>query len=361
MPDLFDPISLGSIDCPNRIVMAPLTRGRADEEGVHGPLAATYYTQRAEAGLIISEATGISKEGLGWPYAPGLWTEAQVEGWKPVTEAVHQAGGRIVAQLWHMGRLVHPDMGGAAPVSASATTPPNRLHTFTGKQDPVEARALSVDEIPRVIEDYVRAAANAIRAGFDGVQVHAANGYLIDQFIRDGVNHRDDDYGGSAENRCRLMREVMEGIGGEIGMERTAIRLSPIGEVQGVDDSSPEETFVTAARILEELGVPWLEMREPGEGSSFSPAEHDRVSPAMRQVYSGKIGLNSDLDRAGAQTLLDRGIADFAAFGRPFIANPDLVRRMREDAPMNEPDSKTFYTRGPEGYVDYPELEEVTS
>ncbi|WP_343344593.1 alkene reductase [Sphingomicrobium sp. XHP0239] len=361
MPDLFDPITLGSIDCPNRAMMAPLTRGRADERGVHGPLAATYYAQRAEAGLIISEATGISKEGLGWPYAPGLWTDAQVDGWKPVTEAVHQAGGRIVAQLWHMGRLVHPDMGGGPPISASATTAPQKLHTFTGKQDAVEARALPKDEIPRVVEDYVRAAANAMRAGFDGVQIHAANGYLIDQFIRDGANHRDDDYGGSAENRCRLMREVCEAIGGEIGMERTAIRLSPIGAVQGVDDSDPEATFTTAARILQEIGVPWLEMREPGDHSSFVEADRDRVSPAMREVFKGKIGLNSDLDRKSGQKLLDRGIADFIAFGRPFIANPDLVRRMREDAPMNDPDSATFYTRGAEGYVDYPELEEVTS
>ena len=359
MPDLFDPIDLGAIAAPNRIAMAPLTRGRASEDGVHGPLAVEYYRQRAEAGLIISEATGISKGGLGWPYAPGLWTDAQVEGWKPVTEAVNQAGGRIVAQLWHMGRLVHPDMGGGPPVSASATTAPQQLHTFTGKQDAVEARALAVDEIPRVVGDYVRAAANAIRAGFDGVQVHGANGYLIDQFIRDGANHRDDDYGGSAENRCRLMREVCEAIGGEIGMDRTAIRLSPIGPVQGVDDSNPEETFVTAARILGEIGVPWIEMREPGENSSFAPADHARVSPAMRKVYPGKIGLNSDLDRASGQKLLDEGIADFVAFGRPFIANPDLVRRMREDAPMNEPDRSTFYTRGPQGYVDYPQLEET--
>ncbi|MCJ8191201.1 alkene reductase [Sphingomicrobium aestuariivivum] len=359
MPDLFDPITLGDIQCPNRVVMAPLTRGRADRAGVQPDIAVEYYRQRAEAGLIISEATGISREGLGWPYAPGLWTQAQVEGWKPVTEAVHQAGGRIVAQLWHMGRLVHPDLGEDQPVSASATSGPHRLHTYEGKKDPVEARSLPRDEIQRVVGDYVTAAKNAIAAGFDGVQVHGANGYLIDQFLRDSSNRRDDDYGGSAENRARLMREVLEGIAAEIGTGHTAIRLSPIGEVNGVDDSDPTGTFTTVARILEEIGVPWIEMREPGQESSFVEAAHPRVSPAMREVYSGRIGLNSDLDRSSGQALLDDGIADFCAYGRPFIANPDLVRRFREGAPLNQPDAKTFYTRGPEGYIDYPTLEEA--
>ncbi|MCJ7421136.1 alkene reductase [Sphingomicrobium astaxanthinifaciens] len=359
MPNLFDPIDLGDLACPNRIVMAPLTRGRADRAGVHGPLAVEYYRQRADAGLIISEATGISREGLGWPYAPGLWSERQVEGWKPVTEAVHAAGGRIVAQLWHMGRLVHPDLGGGPPVSASATRGPHRLHTYEGKKDPVTARALTRDEIARVVGDYVHAAANAIRAGFDGVQVHGANGYLVDQFLRDSANHRDDDYGGSAENRMRFLREILLGIGGEIGMGRTGLRLSPIGEVNGVDDSAPEDTFTKVAAMLEEIGLPWLEMREPGDESSFVAAAHERVSPAMQEVFSGPIGLNSDLDRASGQALLDAGTADFIAFGRPFIANPDLVRRLREDAPLNAPDPATFYSRGAEGYVDYPQLEEA--
>ena len=359
MPDLFDPIDLGAIRCPNRVVMAPLTRGRASREGVHDALAATYYAQRAEAGLIISEATGISREGLGWPYAPGLWTEAQVEGWRPVTEAVHEAGGRIVAQLWHMGRLVHPDLGGGAPVSASATKGPHRLHTYEGKKDAVEARALPTGEIGRVVEDYRAAAANAMRAGFDGVQIHGANGYLIDQFLRSSSNRRDDDYGGSAENRMRFLKEVVEAIGGEIGMDRTALRLSPIGEVNGVEDAAPEETFAKVAAMLDAVGLAWLEMREPGEDSSFAKADHERVSPIMQRHFSRPIGLNSDLDRDSAQALLDAGTADFAAFGRPFIANPDLVRRLRDGEPLNDPDPKTFYTRGPEGYVDYPELEEV--
>ena len=357
MPDLFDPVTIGDIDSPNRIAMAPLTRGRADRQGVHGALAATYYAQRAEAGLIISEATGISREGLGWPYAPGLWSDAQVEGWKPVTDAVHQAGGRIVAQLWHMGRLVHPDLGGGQPVSASATSGPHRLHTYEGKKDPVEARALPADEIPRVVEDYVRAARNAMAAGFDGIQIHGANGYLVDQFLR--ANHRDDDYGGSIENRIRFARDVCEGIVAEIGGRKTGIRLSPIGEVNGCDFEDPEALFVGVAKMLEEVGVSWLEMREPGDSSTFVGSDHDRVSPAMRKVFTGAIGLNSDLDKHSGQALLDRGICDFVAYGRPFIANPDLVRRYRDGAPLNEVDPQTFYTRGAEGYIDYPTLEEV--
>lgn len=357
MPSLFDPVTIGACHCPNRIAMAPLTRGRADKDGVHGEMAIDYYRQRAGAGLIISEGTGISREGLGWPYAPGLWSDAQVEGWKPVTEAVHEAGGRIVAQLWHMGRLVHPDLGGGQPVSASATAGPHRLHTFEGKKDPVEARALSKDEIDRVIGDYVRAARNAMRAGFDGIQVHGANGYLVDQFLR--ANQRDDEYGGSQENRVRFLKEVSAAIVDEIGSDRTGMRLSPIGEVNGCDDEDPEGLFVAAARALEEVGVSWLEMREPGEQSSFVKADHARVSPAMRKVFTGAMGLNSDLDASSGQALLDSGICDFVAYGRPFLANPDLVERYRKGAPLNAPDPKTFYTHGREGYTDYPFLEEV--
>ncbi|MCM8558129.1 alkene reductase [Sphingomicrobium sediminis] len=358
MTDLFDPITLGDIECANRIVMAPLTRGRADKQGVHSDLVVEYYRQRASAGLIISEATGISRAGLGWPYAPGLWTDAHVEGWKPVTEAVHQAGGKIVAQLWHMGRLVHPDLGEGQPVSASATAGPHRLHTYEGKKEPVEARAMEKPDIEATIDNYAHAAANAIRAGFDGVQIHGANGYLIDQFLRDTSNHRDDDYGGSAENRARFMREVCEAVAGEIGVGRTAIRLSPVGEVNGCDAHDPEETFVTAARILEEIGIPWLEMREPEGESSFVAADHGRVSPAMRKVYSGMMGLNSDMTFDKGQRMLREDACDFIAYGRPFIANPDLVERFRTGAPLNEVDPKTFYSQGPHGYIDYPSLEE---
>ena len=223
MPSLFDPIKLGALDCPNRILMAPLTRGRATREHVPTDLMKTYYSQRADAGLILTEATGISRQGLGWPYAPGLWTDAQVEGWKPVVAAVHEAGGRIFAQLWHMGRVVHSSfLGGAQPVSSSATLAPAKAHTYDGRKPYDEARALRLDEIPGVIGEYVQAARNARAAGFDGVQIHGANGYLIDQFLRDGTNLRDDAYGGPVENRIRLLREVTQAVADEVGADRTA-------------------------------------------------------------------------------------------------------------------------------------------
>jgi 2,4-dienoyl-CoA reductase-like NADH-dependent reductase (Old Yellow Enzyme family) len=253
MPSLFDPVRFGAIALPNRILMAPLTRGRATREAGPTPLMAEYYAQRASAGLIITEATGISREGLGWPSAPGLWTDAQVEGWKPVTEAVHEAGGRIVAQLWHMGRVVHPDLGGGQPVSSSATTAPDFAHTYEGKKPYVEARAATLDDIRRIVADYSSAAGNAIRAGFDGVQVHGANGYLIDQFLRDRANHRIDQYGRPIENRLRFVTEVLTAVGDTIGMERVGIRFSPNILSQGIEDSDPPALFTALARRLEEL------------------------------------------------------------------------------------------------------------
>src|SRR3954454_12908201 len=227
MPGLFDSLELGSIELANRIAMAPLTRARAGFEAVPNDLMAAYYAQRASAGLIISEATGISREGLGWPNAPGLWNDAQVDGWKLVTDAVHQAGGRIVAQLWHMGRLVHPSVSGLQPISSSATTAPDFAHTYQGKKPYVQAHAATKDDIRRILGGYAKAARNAIAAGFDGVQLHGANGYLIDQFLRDGANLRDDQYGGSIDNRLRFVTEALEAVGNAIGMERVGIRFSP--------------------------------------------------------------------------------------------------------------------------------------
>jgi len=354
MPTLFDPVEMGLLMLPNRILMAPLTRARATRDAVPTPIMAEYYAQRAEAGLIISEATGISRIGLGWPHAPGLWSEAQVEGWKPVVEAVHAAGGRIVAQLWHMGRLVHPSVGDGQPVSPSATTAPAFAHTYDGKQPYVEAHALTLDEIKATLADYAAAARNAIRSGFDGVQIHGANGYLVDQFLRDGTNRRDDDYGGPVENRLRFMREVVEAVSSEVGIERTGIRLSPNGEVQGCNDGDNHALFRAAAAELNRLGVPWLELREPGPHSTFRATDEPAVSPAIRQVFSGKLVLNSDYDGTSAQAKLDEGIADAVSFGRPFIANPDLVGRLRGGAPLNRWDVATFYTQGTEGYTDYP-------
>jgi 2,4-dienoyl-CoA reductase-like NADH-dependent reductase (Old Yellow Enzyme family) len=358
MPSLFDPVAIGGLQLKNRIWMAPLTRGRATKQAVPTPVMAQYYAQRADAGLIISEATGISREGLGWPFAPGLWSDAQVEGWKPVTEAVHKAGGRMVAQLWHMGRVVHPDLGGGQPVSASATTAPHYAHTYEGRKPYVQARALTVADIERIVGDYASAAHNAIAAGFDGIQVHGANGYLVDQFLRSSANLREDEYGGDIDNRMRFMTQVLEAIGAEIGMERTGIRFSPNVESQGVVDPDPVALYSAVAKRLQELKVPWIEMREPGADTTFGSGATERVSPAMRKHYSGVIALNSDYDGASGQARLDEGVVDAIAFGRTFLANPDLVARISAHTELNEPDGKTFYTQGPEGYTDYPTLED---
>jgi len=356
MPDLFDPITLGALRLPNRIVMAPLTRGRATRAGVPTPIMGEYYAQRATSGVIISEATGISREGLGWPYAPGLWSEAQVEGWKPVVAAVHAAGGRIVAQLWHMGRLVHPSVSEMQPISASATTGPALAHTYDGKQPLPEARAVSTDDIARIIGEYAGAARNAIAAGFDGVQIHGANGYLIDQFLRDATNLREDAYGGMIANRLRFLSDVMQAVIAVTGAARTAIRLSPNGAVNGCHDSDGMRLFTAVAAELEALGVPWIELREPGPQSSFRATDEAPVSPEMRKVFSGKIVLNSDYDGASGQAKLGEGVADAISFGRPFIANPDFVERIRTGAGLNAPDVATFYSQGPQGYTDYPKL-----
>jgi 2,4-dienoyl-CoA reductase-like NADH-dependent reductase (Old Yellow Enzyme family) len=354
MPSLFDPIQLGAISAPNRIFLAPLTRTRATADHVPVPLIGEYYSQRASAGLLISEATGISREGLGWPNAPGLWTDEQVEGWKPITEAVHQAGGRIVAQLWHMGRMARSDVTGLQPLSSSATTAPS------GKPDGPnpysEARAATRDDIARVLDDYAHASRNAIAAGFDGVQLHAANGYLIDEFLRDGTNFRDDDYGGSPENRIRLLRESVARLIDTVGADRVSVRLSPNGPTQGCDDSDPASVFVPAAAALAEAGIAFLELREQGPGGTFGSTDVPKLSPQIRKVFAGPLVLNQDYTLETAQADLDSGVADAIAFGRLFLANPDLVQRLRQGGPYNTPNPKTFYAPGPEGYTDYPAL-----
>ncbi len=357
LPSLFDPIAVGGLTLPNRILMAPLTRGRATREHVPTAMMGDYYAQRAGAGLILSEATGISKEGLGWPFAPGLWTDDQTEGWKPVVAAVHAAGGRIFAQLWHMGRVVHPDMAGGLPVSSVAVAAEGKAHTYDGKQDYVTPRALPADEIPRVVGDYVAAARNARRAGFDGVQIHGANGYLIDQFLRSDPNDRDDAYGGSIANRVRLLREVTQAVADEVGADRTAVRLSPNGAVNSCDDATPVETFAAAARALDDIGIAFLEMREPRPDSTFAKPGVAPVSPHMRAVFSAPMFLNSDYGLEDGEAALASGLADGIAYGRPYIANPDLVERFRSGAPLNAPNPKTFYSHGPEGYIDYPAMD----
>ena len=357
MSALFDSIELGAISAPNRILMAPLTRGRAEAGHVPGDLMRLYYEQRASAGLIISEAIGISQEGLGWPSAPGLWTPEQVEGWKPVTAAVHKAGGRIIAQLWHMGRLVHSSFNnGKQPVSSSATSGTGHAHTVTGRQPLEVARPLELDEIPRLIGDYVAAAKNAIAAGFDGVQLHSANGYLLDQFLRDNSNFRTDQYGGSIENRIRLTVEVTRALCDAVGADRVSVRLSPNGDSQGADDSNPEALFTAAAAALNELGIAFLELREPGPEGTFGRTDVPKQSPAIRAVFKGPLVLNSDLSQAEGEALLAAGVADAISFGRDFISNPDLPARFANKAALTPTDPKSWYSPGPVGYTDYPFL-----
>ena len=360
---LFQPIQLGAIHAKNRILMAPLTRGRSSQPGsVPNEMMVTYYRQRAGAGLIISEATGISVEGLGWPAAPGIWSDEQVEGWKKVTEAVHAQGGAIVLQMWHMGRLVHPDfLGGEPPVSASATTAPGHAHTFEGRKDHQQARALSVEEIQRVVADYRHAAENAKKAGFDGVQLHGANGYLVDQFLRETTNQRTDDYGGSPENRTRFLREVLTALVDVWGADRVSVRLSPNGETQGADDSNPAAVFGAAAQVVEDLQLGFLELREPGPEGTFGQTEVPKQSPLIRTIYSGPLVLNSDYTAEQAAAEVEAGQCDAVSFGRPYISNPDLAERIRQGAPwaenVNVPQS--WYLPGPAGYIDYPTLEEA--
>ncbi|WP_375392813.1 alkene reductase [uncultured Sphingomonas sp.] len=356
MPGLFDPITVGAVTAKNRIFMAPLTRGRSTPAHVPTELMIDYYRQRAGAGLIISEGTGVSRRGLGWPAAPGLWTEEQVEAWKPVTEAVHAAGGLIFAQLWHMGRLARPDVTGLTPLSSSATRAP-----YHKEPNPyAEAQAASLDDIARAQDDYADSAVNAIRAGFDGVQLHGANGYLIDQFLRDGTNRRDDDYGGPPENRIRFMRESVARVADAVGADRTAIRLSPNGESQGADDSDPESVFLPAARALDALGIAFLELREQAPDSTFGKTDVPKLSPQIRAVFHRPLVLNQDYSVETAQRDLASGVADAIAWGRRFIGNPDLPERFRVGAPLARDNPKTWYTAGPEGYTDYPALEAAT-
>ncbi|MDP1738871.1 MAG: alkene reductase [Caulobacter sp.] len=359
MPSLFDPVRLGAIHAPNRILMAPLTRTRGTREHAPTEVMARYYAQRAGAGLIVAEAIGISRQGLGWPHATGLWREDQVSGWRRVTQAVHDAGGQIIAQLWHMGRMVHPSfVDGASPVSASATQAPGRAHTYYGREPYAVAKPLAREEIPGLVDDYRRAAERALEAGFDGVQVHAANGYIIDQFLRDNANLRRDEYGGSIENRIRLLCEVTQSVADAVGAPRTSVRLSPNGDSQGVNDSNPEPLFRAAGAALSDIGIGFLELREPPRDGSLGQGDRDPLAPAIRQAFAGPLVLNSDYDQARAQAALDAGVADAISFGRLFIANPDLPRRFAEGGPLTRDDKLTWYSQGPEGYVDYPAMTE---
>ena len=365
MTTLFDPIRIGDIDLATRVVMAPLTRSRA-KGTVPNDLMRQYYEQRADpstgAGLIISEASQISPEGQGYLDTPGIYSEEQVQGWRRITDAVHAKGGRIVIQLWHVGRISHTSLqpGGQPPVSSTARASGSKTYNAEGFVDCSTPRALRSEEMPRIAEDYRRSAANAIRAGFDGVEVHGANGYLIDQFLRDSINDRSDAYGGSIENRARLLVEVMTAVSKEIGGGRTGVRLSPITPVNGAaQDSNAAALFDHIMRHLAPLNLAYIHVIEGQTGGARDLTDKG-VAPfdyaAMRAHFKGAWMVNNGYSLQMAQDTLAKGEADLIAFGRPFIANPDLGRRLREGAPLNELVRETLYSPGPAGYTDYPTL-----
>jgi len=356
MPSLFDPIRLGELALANRIVMAPLTRNRAAAGEVPSPLSVTYYAQRASAGLIITEATQICAVGQGYIATPGIHRPAQIEGWKAVTRAVHERGGRIVVQLWHVGRISHVSLlpTGEVPVAPSALRAKSQTVTAQGFVDVSEPRALRLDEIPGLVAQYRQAARNAIDAGFDGVEVHGANGYLLDQFLRDGSNQRTDAYGGSIENRARLLIEVLEAVSQEIGSGRTGLRLSPVTPFNDMSDSDPQRLFNHVAERLAPLKLAYLHVIEGAAGGARDVAPFDYA--ALRERARTPWMVNNGYDRPMALDAVASGAADAVAFGKPFIANPDLVERLRADAPLNTPDVSTFYGGGAEGYTDYPTM-----
>ncbi len=354
---LFQPIAVGDLRLPSRIVMAPLTRNRASDGNVPTELNATYYAQRASAGLIISEATQISPEGQGYIATPGIHSPEQMAGWKLVTEAVHAKGGRIVLQLWHVGRISHTSLqpDGQAPVAPSAIRAEAKTFVAEGFVDVSTPRALNLSEIPGLIETWRHAAANAIAAGFDGVEVHAANGYLLDQFLRDKSNQREDGYGGSIENRTRLLFEVVEAVAGEVGAGRTGVRLSPLTSFGDVADTNPQALFNRAVERLATLDIAYIHVIEGETGGDRHPQRFDYK--AMRKPFRGAWILNNGFDREMAIQAVADGDADLIAFGTKFLANPDLPRRLRQDAPLNAPDQKTFYGGDAHGYTDYPALD----
>jgi N-ethylmaleimide reductase len=357
-PDLFAPYALGALQLRNRLVMAPLTRSRAGPGNVPSEMAATYYAQRAGAGLIVTEATQAAAGGQGYVATPGIHSEDQVAGWRRVTEAVHQAGGRIFVQLWHVGRVSHPDFrAGELPVAPSPIAP-RGVQTFTAEGlKPIPApRALDAGEIPGIVQEFRRAAGNAKAAGFDGVEVHGANGYLLDQFLEDGTNQRTDDYGGSVENRARLLFEVLAAVSDVWGGQRVGVRLSPGGTFNDMCDSDPQATFGYVARRLATLELAYLHLIEP----SPPPGEHPMPCLSarfFRPLYPGTLIVAGGYTLERARRVVEAGLADLVAFGQLFIANPDLPERLRTGAPLNTPDPDTFYGGGAEGYIDYPALQ----
>lgn len=353
--NLFTPLALGPLTLPNRLAMAPLTRNRSTPEGVPHALNVEYYRQRAGAGLLITEATCIAPEAVGYPLTPGIWSDAQVAGWQAVTEAVHQTGGHIVCQLWHVGRISHPSLqpNGQLPVAPSAIAPVGDAITFQGPQPFVTPRALETGELSGIVAQYRHAAAQAKAAGFDGIEVHAANGYLLDEFLRDGSNQRTDAYGGDVDNRARLLLEVLDAVCPVWGADRVGVRLSPIQPFNDMRDSDPRGTFSRVVELLNRFGLAYLHLTELGKdapgaaGPHFDPLE-------LRDIWQGVLMTNAGYDRDSADAVIAAGRADLVAFGVPFIANPDLPARYLAGAPLNAADPTTFYGGDAKGYTDYP-------
>jgi N-ethylmaleimide reductase len=363
MRNLFDPFQFGDIAVSNRVVMAPLTRNRADADRTPTAMMATYYEQRASAGLIITEATQITPEGQGYLDTPGIYSPGQIAAWHPVTAAVHAKGGKIVMQLWHVGRISHVSLqpNGQAPVSSTARRAECKTYTANGFEDVSAPRALRLDEMPRLVAEYATAARNAIEAGFDGVEIHAANGYLLEQFLRDSVNDRTDAYGGSKENRARLLLEVVAAVTAEIGAGRTGLRLSPVTPANDAQqDSDAQGLFNYVVEQLAPMKLAFIHVVEGATGGPRDVAPFDYAALRQRFMQGNPHGgwiVNNGYDREMAIEVMASGTADLIAFGRPFISNPDLVQRLRDNAPLAELDRNTLYGGGSKGYIDYPTLE----
>lgn len=347
---LFEPLKAGAITLPNRIIMAPLTRCRASEGRIPNDLMAEYYAQRSTFGMILTEATSVDAMGVGYPNTPGIWSDEQTAGWKRVVDGVHDKGGTILCQLWHVGRISDPVyLDGKQPVSSSAVTPAGHVSLIRPEKNFVEPRPLSIDEIHDVVQQYKRGAENALKAGFDGVEIHGANGYLIDQFLQDSTNKRDDEYGGSIENRMRFMLEVVDAVTSVWGADRVGMHLAPRGDAHDMGDSDLPGLFTKVAEALGKRGLAFLCARENFDAPS--------LGPTMKQAFGGVFIGNENFTAQSAREAIASGKVDVVAFGKLAIANPDLVERFRTGVALNEPDPSTFYGSGPKGYTDYPGME----
>ncbi|WP_282602812.1 alkene reductase [Paracoccus sp. PARArs4] len=354
MSSMFEPLDLGGISLRNRVVMAPLTRSRSGQDRIPNDMMVEYYRQRAGAGMIITEATSVMPMGVGYEATPGIWNDAQVEGWSKITEAVHEQGGKIVLQLWHVGRISDPSLlGGETPVAPSAIQPDGHVSLLRPKRPYVTPRALETDEVPAIVEAYRKGAENALRAGFDGVEIHAANGYLIDQFLQDSTNTRSDRYGGSIENRMRFLNEIADAAIDVWGADRVGVHLAPRADGHDMGDSDRHALFTAVARSMRDKGIAFLCLREH--------VAEDSLMPAIREAFGGPVIANEGLTPELAAQLLAEDRADAVAFGRDFIATPDLPHRLANGLALNEQDPSTFYAGGPEGYVDYPTASQVAA